>query len=386
MQSFDVVVLGAGAMGSAAAYHIAKAGRRVLLVEQFEIDHQKGSSYGHSRIIRYAYAHPAYIRLARSTYHLWFELQDEAGEQLYIPTGGIDFGRSGEPSLISTIDSLKMMNIPFDLLSPGEAEEQFPQFRFDDDMVILYQAHSGILAPSRCVRVHVRLARQHGAVIRDHTPVSEVKIHPNDVEVEAGGERYRAEKLVITAGSWAGRLLESTGLHLPLQPLRCQEAYFAPVDADSSAYASDQMPVFIYHQGFDRGEGIYGLPGVGGSGVKVGIHGGQSVSHPSEVDYTPDETVIERVRAFSRRHIPAIGDGPLVSARICLYTMTPDEHFIVDRHPAHAHVVIGAGFSGHGFKFSAGIGKILADLALEGATSHDIDLFQINRFESPLRI
>jgi sarcosine oxidase len=380
MQIFDVIVLGAGAMGSAAAYHLTKAGQRVLLLEQFEIDHQKGSSYGYSRIIRFSYNDATYIKLAKVTYPLWAALEEESGERLHIKTGGIDFGAPSESTLQDTIASLRTADIPFEILTPSEAEKRFPQFRFDDDMLIIYQADSGMLAPSRCVRAQVRLAQQRGATILDHTPVTRLTIHAGSVEVQTAHEIFSAGSLIITAGSWAGRLLAETGVKLPLQPLRCQEAYFQPINVDPGDFEPGRMPVFIYHRGYLEGDAMYGLPTIDGSGVKAARHGGTPFNHPSEINYMPDPGVIDEIRLFTRRYIPALGDGPLVSTRICLYTMTPDEHFIIDQHPDYSNVIIGAGFSGHGFKFSAGIGSILADLALHGSTHQDINLFKISRF------
>jgi monomeric sarcosine oxidase len=380
MQIFDVIVLGAGAMGSAAAYHLAKAGARVLLLEQFEIDHQKGSSYGYSRIIRFSYNDPTYIKLAKATYPLWATLAEESSERLHIKTGGLDFGAPTELTLQDTITSLRSADIPFEILAPRDAEKRFPQFRFDDDSLVIYQADSGMLAPSKCVRAHVKIAQQHGATILDHTPVINLKIHADSVEVQTANEIFSAGRLVITAGSWAGRLLAETGLKLPLQPIRVQEAYFQPVNADLADYEPGRMPVFIYHRGYLEGDAMYGLPTIDGSGVKAARHGGTPFNHP-DIDYTPDPEMIDEIRVFTRQYLPAIGDGRLLSTRICIYTMTPDEHFIIDQHPNYPHVAIGAGFSGHGFKFSAGIGSILCDLALRGGTAHDISLFKISRFE-----
>lgn len=380
MQTFDVIVLGAGAMGSAAAYHLAKAGQRVLLLEQFEIDHQKGSSYGYSRIIRFSYNDAAYIKLAKATYPLWATLAEESGERLHIKTGGLDFGAPTESTLQDTITSLRSADIPFEILAPRDAEKRFPQFRFDDDSLVIYQADSGMLAPSKCVRAHVKIAQQNGATILDHTPVTRLKIHPDSIEVQTPNETFSAGRLVITAGSWAGKVLAETGLKLPLQPIRVQEAYFQPVNANLADYEPGRMPVFIYHRGYLQGDAMYGLPTIDGSGVKAARHGGTPFQQP-DINYTPDSAVIDDIRVFTRQYVPAIGDGPLVSTRICIYTMTPDEHFIIDQHPDYPHVVLGTGFSGHGFKFSAGIGSILSDLAVHGSTVQDISLFKISRFE-----
>lgn len=377
-ESFDVIILGGGGMGSAAAHQLTKRGQQVLLLEQFEINHQKGSSYGYSRIIRYSYDHPDYIALAKAVYPMWHTLSEEAGEILHLQTGGLDFGPSDDLMLQNTFDSVRAANIPHESLTSQEASKRFPQFRFDDDWKILYQPDSGLVAPSKTVKAQVRLAEQSGAKILANTPVHTVNVEKNSVEVKTAAGTFTAGKIVITAGAWAKWVLAPLGLDLPLTPLRCQEAYFRgnpPTD-----YEIGRFPVFIAHvkSRFD-GQTFYGLPSFENSGVKIGLHSGPPVNHPSEIDYTPDEDVIRKVRNFSQQHIPN-GNGDLVFARICLYTMTPDEHFIIDRHPEYPHVVFAAGFSGHGFKFTPLVGSILSDLALEGKTEHNISLFSVLRF------
>ncbi len=364
-------------MGSAAAYYLSKAGQRVLVLEQFEIDHTRGSSYGPSRIIRYTYDNPTYIKLSKAAYPAWRALEAEAGEQLYIRTGGLDFGPADDPMLQNTIASVKLMHIPHEILSAGEAQKRYPQFRFDDTMRILYQSDSGMLPASKCVLTHLRLAERRGATILANTPVTKVNVKNGSVEVQTASQTYRAGKLVITVGPWAKSVLAQLGMSLPLTPERCQVAYFQP---DKPAdYEPERFPTFIAHLSQIYGRLPYGMASYLNSGVKVAFHKGKSVSHPSQVNYAPDDDEIERIRTFSRRHLPG-ADGPLVSTMICLYTMTPDEHFVIDKHPEFPQVVFGAGFSGHGFKFSALIGSILCDLALKGETDHDISLFSAARF------
>ena len=379
MLNTDVIVIGAGAMGSAAAYHLAKAGQRVLLLEQFDIDHQKGSSHGYSRIIRYAYDHPAYIPLAKAVYPLWYDLQEAVGERLIVQTGGLDFGTSAEVHDI--LQTMQAEGIPHEVLSPGEAEARFPQFRFDDGMQILYQPESGVLAASKCVRAHVRLAQQHGAAIMERSLVTRITVKPSHVEVQTSDDTFQAERLIVTAGAWTRPLLASIGLDLPLQPVRCQDAHFQPV-VSPEGFTAEHMPVFICHSKDDQGNKAYGLPSVDGSGVKVAFHGGTAFDDPAQISYEPDPKMVDHIRAFAKKHLPSIGDSPLASTRICLYTMTPDEHFIIDKHPEYPNVVIASPCSGHGFKFSALIGSILADLAVTGRTEHDISLFSVSRFVS----
>ena len=374
----DALVIGAGAMGSAAAYHLCKRGQRVLLLEQFEIDHRKGSSYGYSRIIRYSYDHPEYVELMKDTFPLWHALEDELGETLYHRTGGIDFGPAADERLGATITAVQSEHIPHELLSAMDARERFPQFRIPDDYKVLYQPDSGFIAASKAVRGHIRMARQYGATVKHNMPVEQIRVNSESVEVNAGGERYTAGALIVTAGSWARPLLQETALKLPLTTLRCQLNFMAP--ADMGPYSSERCPVWIAHVSGRFPETVYGIPSYAGSGFKIAFHGGKAVTHPARIDYRPDADNIEALRPFMQAHIPGIASAPARESRICLYTQTPDEHFIVDSHPEYKHVAIGAGFSGHGFKFSTMIGKMLSDITLEGATAHNDRLFKISRF------
>jgi monomeric sarcosine oxidase len=247
-------------------------------------------------------------------------------------------------------------------------------------MQILFQPESGLLAPSRCVRAQMRLAKGYGAVVRENTEVTRITPHADSVTIETQtGERLSAARLIITAGGWSKRLLSTIGLDLPLTVMRCQEAHFFP-QADTELYDSAHMPVFIAHTRAYGDYSLYGLPSHEGSGVKTAFHGGERFEHPSQIDYSPDEAHVEHIRTFTRRHLPAVGAGALGLTRICLYTMTPDDHFIVDLHPEYRHIAIGSPCSGHGFKFSTGIGKILGDLVITSSTDQDIALFTLARF------
>lgn len=373
--TYDAIVLGAGAMGSAAAYHLAKTGQRVLLLEQFEIDHQKGSSYGFSRITRYAYEHPTYVHLMKSVFPAWSALEAEANETLFTQTGGLDFGRSDQKSLLNIIDSLDAEGIKYELWTAAEAKSHFPQFQFDLDMLIIFQKDGGILSASKCVRAQIRLAEQYGAEILANIPIVSITPHHDSVEVKTASDTFSAARLVITAGSWAKSVLGTLGLDLPLIPLQCHEAYF---ETDQPAdYEPSRFPTFIAHMlnVYDRAP--YGIASHEGSGLKVGFHGGKPVEHPSEINYTPDENEVKRVLAFTKRCLP--GAQSLRTSRVCMYTVTPDENFLIDKHPEYPHIVFGGGCSGHGFKFSPLIGSILTDLALHGTTEHDISLFKVDR-------
>lgn len=375
MAAYDVIILGAGAMGSAAAYYLSKAGQRVLLLEQFDLNHERGSSNDHTRIIRYSYSKPEYIRLMQSAYPMWFALEEASGEKLYTKTGGIDFGKPDEPRFRDTLHSLQAMNIPHEVFSASQAQQHFPLFRFDEDMQVVYQADYGILAAAKCNATHRRLAEQHGAAIMPNTPVRSIKPLSDGVEITTVNASYTTARVVITAGAWTNDLLAQVGITLPLTPLRVQLAYFEPENL--ADYTAPDFPVFISHL---PEHAMYGIPSYAGSGLKVAFHGGDPAAHVTEINYTPDDERIAAIRQFSRRHLPG-ADAPLKFTRICLYTMTPDEDFIVDIHPEYPQIVFASPCSGHGFKFSTLIGSILTDLALNGSTDHDISLFSMNRFE-----
>ena len=377
--TFDVIVLGAGGMGSAAAYYLAAAGKKVLLLEQFELNHQKGSSYGESRVIRYSYDNPIYVELMRAAYPLWFALEKEAQERLYIKTGGLDFGDPNQETFQTLKHSMDEAELAYEYLSKQEVERRFPQFRLDEGMAAIFQSDTGLLKPSRCVLAHIRLAQEHGATVRDRTSIVAINPQIDSVEVVTPTETFTADRLVITAGSWTKSLLAPLGIDLPLRVMPCQLGFYQPTD--KQAFAPDRFPVFFAHMNGDYGEMPYGIPHEDDSiGVKVTtFYGWQTVEHPSQVDYTPSLEWVETMRGFSHQYIPGAA-GEMIYTRRCLYTMTEDKHFIIDRHPVYPQIVFGAGFSGHGFKFSTLIGKILAELAIEGETQHDISLFELQRF------
>ena len=372
--TFDVIVLGLGVMGSAAAYHLAQAGQRVLGLEQFAFDHTLGSSNDASRIYRHAYDHPAYVALARAAYPLWRKLQDESGLRFMQQTGALDFGPGTAPTLNAFRATLADSRIAHDWLTPEEVAQRFPQFRLDDDMMGLYHADAGYLAAATCVRALEQQARRHGAVLIADARVDRIDLQADSVTVHTAEDTFSAARLIVTAGSWAQKLLVQVDLALPLIATRQQVLYFETKDLRQ--FEPERFPVFIGHVA----PWYYGLPSVDGSGLKTAVHNTHDVGvDPDTMQRTVDPEHVEMVRGFLRRHLPLADSAPR-STRTCIYTMTPDEHFIIGQHPAHPQVTIGAGFSGHGFKFGVLVGQILTDLALKGTTPHDISLFGVERF------
>ncbi len=373
---FDLIVIGAGAIGSATAYYAAKAGHRVLLIEQYAIDHQRGSSYGYSRIIRYAYDHPAYVELAKAAYPAWHAFEEDSGETLYVRTGGLDFAMPGEPSFVTTVNTLAQTGISHEVISASEIRELFPQFQPPEDMIAVYQKDAGVLRASRSVQAHVRLARQYGADVRDNTPVLSITPVSDGVEVRTPTEAFSAARVVIASGAWLKPMLLPLGLNLPLQPIAPQENYLTPIEAEP--FTTDHFPVWISHVQAEYGNILYGLPSIDGSGVKIGLHDGPPID-PTTADRTPDAALAQKMLDFARTFMPQAA-GSVASCRVCLYTKTPDEHFIIDHHPQYPQVIIASCCSGHAFKFSTLLGSILADVAFEGQTNHDIGLFKLSRF------
>ncbi len=380
MNNFDVIVIGGGAAGSAAAYYLTKQKLRVLLLEQFEINHQKGSSYGYSRVIRYAYDNPIYINLIKSAYPLWFSLQEEAKETLYIKTGELDFGRLDSSSLQRLVSTMAHNNIPYEQLTYKELEQRFPQFNLSDEMGGVYQEETGILKASRCVLSHLKLAKKQGAIIKDNTTVTNIKTESNSITIKTQNDNYSCAKLIITAGSWTKQLVEKTGLSLPLTIMPCQIGFFKCQNSDN--FKPGKFPIFLAHLTGDYGEFPYGLPSCDHEGFKIStFYGWDTVENVNEVDYQPSQKWIKNIQVFLNQYLPD-ASGELISTRRCLYTMTPDKHFIIDYHPQNPNILIAAGFSGHGFKFTTLIGKILKDLIIQRKTEYDISLFKINRFLS----
>jgi len=372
---YDVVVIGGGVMGCAAAYHLAKRGRSVLLLEQFAIGHDRGSSHGHSRIIRLAYDVPDYVRLAQAAFPLWRALEQESGADLLLRTGGLDFAMPGTPGFEATRATLVATGVVFEDLDRAGMAERYPQFHLTDGAVGVYQPDAGILNADRCVATLAAEARRHSATIREHEPAIRIATNGAGVMVRTSAATYGADRLVIAAGAWARPLLLQIGLNLPLTVTREQVAFFAP--RDPIQFTPGRFPIFVHHAA-DRHAG-YGFPIFGLPGVKVAYHQGGPAVDPESDQRAADPAVGEALHAYLARWVPGAA-GELLLSQTCRYTNTPDEHFIIDRHPDHPQIVIGSPCSGHGFKFGVLIGAILADLAERGTTEQPIGLFAINRF------
>jgi sarcosine oxidase len=372
---YDVIVLGLGAMGSSAAYQLAKRGARVLGIDQFTPAHELGSSGGLSRIIRLAYfEHPDYVPMLRAAWALWPQIEAEAGESLMKVTGGLYIGRDGSAVLGGSRRSAVDHGLAHELLDVDEMRNRYPQFVLDDDMAALHEPLAGILFPEKCIAAHLGLAERHGAQLRFGERVTGWSSDGATVAVTTDQGTYAAARLVIAAGAWLPKLVPE--LDLPLTVERNSLYWYEPV-ATPELFEPDRLPVWIME--LDDEKAFYGFARLPGQGVKVARHHGGHRVDPDAVDRTASADDERPVRDFMARHIPAV-NGRQLHACVCMYTNTPDFNFILDFHPDARNVVVASPCSGHGFKFSNVIGSIVADLALVGGTEFEIGFLSMNRF------
>jgi len=376
--AYDAIVIGVGAMGSAACYQLARRGKRVLGLERFGIPHRLGSSHGYTRIIRLAYyEHPSYVPLLRRAYELWREIQEASGEQLLHITGSIDAGPPDSWVFKGSWESCQEHDLPHEVLTGAELQRRYPGYHLPPDFGALVQPEGGFLLPERCIVAYVAAAQALGAEVHGFEAVLEWQPlgDGNGVRVRTDRAVYEAATLVVTAGAWNPDLLDCLG-ELAV-PERQVLAWLQP--ARPELFRPDVFPVFNVL--VDEGR-FYGFPVFGVPGFKLGKyhHLGEATTAEGvdRVVHLRDEQVL---RLFAERYFPD-GCGPTMNLETCLFTNTPDGHFVVDLHPAWPQVSFASACSGHGFKFASVVGEILADLAERGTTHHDIGLFHLRRYRA----
>ncbi|NXT52627.1 SOX oxidase, partial [Pluvianellus socialis] len=403
--TYDAIVIGAGIQGSFAAYHLAQHHKDTLLLEQFILPHSRGSSHGQSRITRTAYPQLPYARMMPDSFRLWQRLEAEAGTSLYRRTGLVALGPAGHPELESCRRSLGADH----LLDATALAQRFPGLRLHAGEVAVWDGTGGVLFAERALRAVQDVFRRHGGTLRDGEKV--LRIEPGAVlTVTTTAGVYRAPRLIIAAGAWTGALVAPLGLRLPLQPLRINVCYWREKEPGSPG-AGRAGPCFMALGLSQAPRGVYGLPALEYPGLvkvsgawwwwwgplasippdrlsppKVCYHHG-SPTDPEERDRVPPDTPrpnVALLRNFIRSYLPGLEPEPAV-VETCLYTNTPDEDFILDRHPKFSNIVIGAGFSGHGFKLAPVVGKMLCELSLGEEPSHSTAPFAITRFPAVLR-
>jgi sarcosine oxidase len=368
-----VAVLGLGGVGTAAARFLAAEGHQVTGFEQYRLDHDRGSSFGGSRIIRRVYPDAVYAALMGAAYPLWAELERESGEKLFLRCGGFFFGPEGHPEMRATEQALQEVGVPYRRCAAAEAGERLPQFRLRPDEYGIFEPESGLLRASRCVLASARAARALGAALREETPVEALEPAAGGVRLRTGGGWEAFDRVVVAGGPWTGRLL-APWVRLPLSVTRQQYAHFA-VTGDRAAFAPDRFPVWI-----DMAEHFYGFPEHDDApGAKVALHRPGPALDPDSPDREPSEEADRPVREYLARRLPDLA-GRVTYRKVCLYTLTPDEDFIIDRVPGAPGVVFVGGLSGHGFKFTVLLGRIAARLAADQDPGCDLRRFALSRF------
>jgi monomeric sarcosine oxidase len=367
----DVVVAGLGGMGSAAAYWAAAMGASVAGLEQFQLGHDRGGSHDHSRLTRLAYHHLDYVLLARRAFEVWREVEQAAGEQLVVLTGGVDMFASDAPLGREVYaSSLEQAGAAFERVRGVEVRRRWPQLQPPEEVEALVHPQAGLVAADRANAAHQRLAQAAGARLVERCPIRALRADGADIVVEAAAGTWRCRSVIAAAGAWLNELLEPLGEALPLTVTQEQISYLEAGDLE--AFDRARFPVWIWH----GAPTFYGFPVFGERAVKVAEdHGGPVVTARGR-SMRPDEAAERRVVSFARRVIPGLGSP--VRSKTCLYTLTPDRDFVISPLPRHPNV-IAAVTDGHGFKFASLIGMLLAELALGREPSVDLTRFRADR-------
>ncbi len=376
MERADTIVVGLGGAGASAAFHLARRGRSVLGLERFGPTHEQGSSHGRSRIYRTAYFEgAAYVPLVQRAQVLWRELQSESRAPILRPTGGLVLGTPESPSVAGALRVAKACRLEHELLDAEEVGRRYPQFRLASGEVAVWDPNAGALFPENCVRAHADGARAAGAALRYDEPLVSWSASSDGVEVRTARALYRAAHLVLSVGAWTRETV--TDLRLPLEIERQFMLWFPPTDPATAR--PERMPVFLWDRGPE--EHTYGLPDFG-DGVKLGTWSGRISTSPGAVDRTFTAAEAEPVRRFVAERLRGVRSTE-TDHTSCLYTNTPDHHFVLGRHPRHDRVVVVSACSGHGFKFTSVIGEVVDRLVGGEDPGFDLSLFDPGRFEDP---
>lgn len=374
--SYDAIVVGLGAIGSATVHHLAKRGQRVLGLEMFQPGHDQGSSHGYHRMIRKSSIHAdGYTPLAERAIELWHALERDSSETLLRLIGEVRLVHPNCNPRFGEIAGEMSRRGSWQILSHDELGQRFPGFRLTDDIIATYEADAGFLRSEAGILAHLDVAARHGALVQTSAEVTSWAIDGAGVRVTTRDETYTADRLLLTTGPWAAELLADLGL--PLRVERVINGYFEPERPDLWS-AENGAPDFLLV--VPEGD-FYGMPAVEGVGLKIGLSGGEGhgVTTARTIDRTVSDAEIGRLRQVLDTYMPG-ANGLELRHITCMCTYTPDRGFIVDRHPRHDQVLIGCGFSGRGYKFAPTVGEILADLATAGETRHDIEFMSARRF------
>lgn len=370
---FDAIVVGLGGMGSAALYHLARRGARVIGIDQFSPPHTLGSSHGETRVIREAYfEHPSYVPLVQRAYELWADLERAAEKPLYVKTGGIMIGYPGSTIVEGSRRSAMEHRLPYEALAAAEIRARFSGFRPHEDMVGIFEPRAGILFPEACVEAHLRLAERAGAVLKTNEPVTDWRAADTRIEVRTAQGTYQARQLVLCGGAWMPELLRNA--RVPLQIERQVLLWFEARRPE--LFTPDRFPIHLWEYEPDRF--FYGFPDLG-TGVKLAFHHQGEIGSRGSLFSEVLASDIESLRQAVAPYLPE-ALGRYLRGTVCRYTNTPDGHFLIDRHPEHDNVIVASPCSGHGFKFASAVGEALAELAIVGRPRLNLDFLSARRF------
>ncbi|HEX3484403.1 MAG TPA: N-methyl-L-tryptophan oxidase [Micropepsaceae bacterium] len=387
MDKYEIVILGLGAMGSAAAYQLAKRGAKVLGLDQFAPPHTYGSSHGDSRITRLAIGEGAqYTPLALRSHEIWREIEKETGADLLTQTGGLIISSGDRTAMLhvdnffaNTVAAAKAHGIAHELLDTADLRRRFPQFRVRDGEIGYFESTAGFLRPENCVRAQLALAQKHGATLQTGEKVLHFEPSVDDVTVTTTRSTYKAEKLVITAGPWLPELMAAN--YAQIFKILRQVLLWFDVAGPIEPFEPTRCPVFIWElQGPEQA--IYGFPALDGArgGVKVATQQYEHTTTPQTVNREVSEAEISAMHeTYVAPYLPDLR-RECVKAVTCLYTVTPDAGFVIDTHPESERIILASPCSGHGFKHSAAIGEALAEIATKGRSRFDLSAFRLGRF------
>lgn len=372
---YEIAIIGAGAAGSAAAYHLSKTGKKIMVLDRFNPPHHFGSSHGQSRIIREAYFEsPVYVPLVQQAYQLWYQLEKESNKNLLLKTGGLMLGSLDSKVVQGAMRSAIEHNLPYEYLNSNEIRKRFPGFHPSADTVGIYEKNAGILFPEACIETHLELSKNNNTNFYFNEVVLNVNANNNEVVITTNKGKYAAAKIIVSAGAWLGELFPE--LQLPLIVTRQVLFWFKCRREDATKYLPGNFPVYIWQK--EKEKIFYGFPDLG-EGIKIAIHHGGKTTTANTIDRKVYEEEIEETAALVKNHLGI--DAVLHSTAVCMYINTPDEDFIIDHHPHHKNIIIASPCSGHGFKFSSAIGKLLCKVVMDEPLDFDISVFAIKRFK-----
>jgi sarcosine oxidase/L-pipecolate oxidase len=387
---FDVIIIGAGVMGSSTAYQAAKRGLKTLLLEQFDFLHHRGSSHGESRTIRATYLQPHYYPLVIQSYKLWLEAQAQVGYEVYFKAQHLDMGQFNDPTIRAVVENCHKHNMPHQVLNHQQVAEKFAgKLNLPENWVGLSTEHGGIIKPTKAVAMFQTLAYKNGAVLKDNTKVTDIK-NGNDngvVVLTASGEKFRGKKCVVTVGAWANKLVKRiSGVEIPIQPIETHVCYWRIKQGHEGKFViGGDFPTFAsFGKAYVYGTPTLEFPGL----IKVAVHGGR-VCDPDKRPWGSVVMMNELKEWIEGRFGGLVDSSEPVVKQSCMYSMTPDEDFVIDFLGGEfgKNVVLGVGFSGHGFKMAPIIGKILSELVVDGETNEvDLKHFRIGRFQMTSKI